>query len=142
WNLVDTISDTVSLSSSDADATLPADTALILGTKTFNIALRTPGSATVTATDTTDGTKTASTSPAITVNAAAITKLQVLVPGETAPRRRIPVRPPRSVLPRSPVCESCCRVKRPLPEPPPASWARQPRRRPARQSPAVLLSGP
>src|SRR5206468_12597427 len=40
--------------------------------------------ATVTATDITDGSKTASTSPSITVTAGAFAKLQLLVPGETA----------------------------------------------------------
>src|SRR5439155_6650203 len=39
---------------------------------------------TVTATDITDGTKTANTSSSITVNAGAFVKLQLLVPGETA----------------------------------------------------------
>ena len=40
--------------------------------------------ATVTATDLTDGTKTANTSPSIPVSAGAFTKLQILAPGESA----------------------------------------------------------
>ena len=44
----------------------------------------TAGSRTVTATDVTDGTKTANTSPSITVNAGAFAQLQVLLPGQTA----------------------------------------------------------
>src|SRR5439155_2077151 len=75
---------TVGITSSDANATLPANAALVAGTKTFSVTLKTVGSRTVTATDITDGTKTANTSPAITVNVGAFTKLQILVPGETA----------------------------------------------------------
>src|SRR5439155_820131 len=75
---------TVGITSSDANATLPANSALVAGTKTFSVTLKTVGSRTVTATDITDGTKTANTSPAITVNVGAFTRLQILVPGETA----------------------------------------------------------
>src|SRR5262249_59863664 len=42
------------------------------------------GQKTLTATDSTDGTKAANTSPAITVSAGTFTRLQLLVPGETA----------------------------------------------------------
>src|SRR5262249_27228454 len=45
---------------------------------------KTVGTRTVTASDATDGSKTANTSPSVTVNAGAFVKLQVLVPGETA----------------------------------------------------------
>src|SRR4029079_19189089 len=83
WNLV-SATDTAGITSSDANASLPANAALVAGTKTFSVTLRTAGSRTVTATDITDGSKTANTSPSITVNAGAFTKLQVLVPGETA----------------------------------------------------------
>src|SRR5204862_1966441 len=48
------------------------------------VALMTAGSQTLTASDVDDGGKTANTSPAITVNAGAFAKLQVLTPGETA----------------------------------------------------------
>src|SRR5438034_1299151 len=65
-------------------ATLPANAALSSGTKTFSVTLNAVGTPTVTASDITDTNKTASTSPPITVNLGAITKLQLLVPGETA----------------------------------------------------------
>src|SRR5207237_1946328 len=71
WNLVTNITDTVSIASSDSNATLPANAALSAGTQTFSLTLRTAGTATVTATDVTDGTKTANTSPSITVNVGA-----------------------------------------------------------------------
>src|SRR5439155_648282 len=83
WNLVNT-NDTVAISSSDTNATLPAVAALTAGTQTFSVTLNTGGTATITATDNTDGSKTASTSPSITVNAGAFVKMQLLVPGETA----------------------------------------------------------
>ena len=84
WNVVNTITDTVRITSSDANAQLPANAALVAGTQTFTVTLLTAGSRTVTATDVTDGTKTANTSPATTVTAGAFTKLQLLMPGETA----------------------------------------------------------
>src|SRR5205823_2749891 len=83
WNLVSSIH-TVGITSSDSNATLPANAALVAGTKTFSVTFKTVGSWTVTATDLTDGTKTANTSPAIAVNAGAFVKLQLLAPGETA----------------------------------------------------------
>ena len=76
--------DTVAITSSDANATLPANAALVAGTKTFAVTAKTAGSATFTATDISDGAKTANTSPATTINAGAFTKLQLLMPGETA----------------------------------------------------------
>ena len=63
---------------------LPPDAALANGTQTFSVTLNTPGSRTVTASDVTNGGITAGTSAAITVKAANFTKLQVLMPGETA----------------------------------------------------------
>jgi hypothetical protein len=64
WNLVSSVTDTVHLASTDGTATLPANAALVAGTRTFSVTLRTTG-ATITASDVTDGAKTASTSPAI-----------------------------------------------------------------------------
>ena len=84
WNRVSSVADTVRITSSDANAQLPANAALVAGTQTFDVTLLTAGSRTVTATDVTDGTKTANTSPATTVTAGAFTKLQLLLPGETA----------------------------------------------------------
>src|SRR5262249_14978213 len=86
WNVVTNVSDVVRIASSDANATLPPDAALQpnSGSTTFNVTLNTAGSRTVTATDLTDGTKTANSTPAISVSAGSYVKLQLLVPGETA----------------------------------------------------------
>ena len=54
WNVVST-NDTVAITSSDANATLPANAALVNGTKTFSVTLKTSGSQTVTASDVTQG---------------------------------------------------------------------------------------
>ena len=83
WNVV-TSTDTVGITSTDANATLPANTALVAGTKTLSVTAKTAGSKTFTATDITNGAMTANTSPATTINAAAFSKLQILLPGETA----------------------------------------------------------
>ena len=83
WNVVNVITDLVGITSSDVNATLPSNAALVAGTKTFSVTLKTAGTATLTATDISDGSKTASTSPSVTVNAGSFTKLQLLVPGET-----------------------------------------------------------
>ena len=83
WTVVSS-TNTVGLTSTDANATLPANAALVAGTRTFSVTLKTAGTRTITATDITDSTKTANTSALVTVNAGAFAKLQVLVPGETA----------------------------------------------------------
>src|SRR6266436_5534956 len=83
WNVVST-NDTVGITSSDSNATMPANAALSAGTQTFSVTLKTAGSRTVTASDITHVGITANTSPAITVNVGAFAKLQVLAPGETA----------------------------------------------------------
>jgi hypothetical protein len=87
WNVAPTAngtSFTIQITSSDTNAILPANADLASGTRTFNIALRTAGSWTLTASDVDDTTKTPSTSPPITVNPAPFGKLQILLPGETA----------------------------------------------------------
>ncbi len=84
WNLVNTVTDTFGITSSDANATLPANAALASGTRTRSVTFKTAGSQTVTAADISDGTKTANTGTATTVNAGAVNKMQMLVPGETA----------------------------------------------------------
>jgi hypothetical protein len=66
WNLVNTVSDTVGLSSSDVTATLPSATALLAGTANLLIAFNANGNFSLTASDLDDGSKTPSTSPAIT----------------------------------------------------------------------------
>src|SRR5207247_8520379 len=83
-NVVNTITGTMDMTSSDANATLPADAALVARTRTLSVTFKTAGSQTLTATDVTDGSKSANTSPAMTVNTGAFVKLQLLVPGETA----------------------------------------------------------
>src|SRR5207237_71545 len=83
WNVVSN-TDTVGITSSNAHPTLPANAGLVAGTKNFTVTLNTAAASTVTATDITDGTKTANTSPSTTVNAGLFAKLQLLVPGETA----------------------------------------------------------
>src|SRR5205814_4927905 len=65
------------------NAVLPSNAALSAGSATFSLTLKTAGSRSVTATDATDGTKTASSST-VGVNAAGFAKLQLLLPGETA----------------------------------------------------------
>ena len=83
WNVVST-NDTIQITTTDANATLPANAALVAGTKTFNITNKTAGTFTVTASDVTHTGMTANTSPSFTVNPAAFTKLQILVPGQSA----------------------------------------------------------
>ncbi|HXJ76055.1 MAG TPA: hypothetical protein VNM37_24580, partial [Candidatus Dormibacteraeota bacterium] len=73
WNLVNTVSDAVGISSSDATATLPPNTILAAGTTNLTVAFNANGIFTLTATDLTDGSKTVSTSPAITVSPAQFT---------------------------------------------------------------------
>jgi Kelch motif len=75
WNLINTVTQTVQLTSSDAAAVLPANAALVGGTRSFSVTLKTTPSQTITATDITDGTKAPSISPAIPVNAGAANKL-------------------------------------------------------------------
>lgn len=83
WNAVSS-TDTVGITSTDSHATLPATAALSGGTQTFSVNLKTAGTATLTASDITTPGNTPDTSPSITVNAGTFTKLQLLVPGETA----------------------------------------------------------
>src|SRR5213075_2785757 len=83
WNVVNT-SDTIHIVSSDSNATLPANAALVSGTRAFSVTFKTAGSATLTASDTTNGGITGSTSPSITVNPGAFAKLQILAPGESS----------------------------------------------------------
>src|SRR5439155_17118476 len=66
WNVVSN-TDTVAITSSDANATMPANAALVSGTKTFSVTLKTAGARTLTASDASDGGKTANTSPSFTL---------------------------------------------------------------------------
>src|SRR5207247_864923 len=63
WNVVTNIGDTVGITSSDSNATLPSNLALTGGAQTFGVTLRTIGSATASASDNTDNTKGPNTSP-------------------------------------------------------------------------------
>src|SRR2546427_2692182 len=83
WNLINTVTDTVGITSSDGSASLPVNAALSSGTQTFNVTLNTLGTQTLTASDITNIGKTANTSPSIRVTGPFV-KLQLLVPGETA----------------------------------------------------------
>ncbi|MEX2117371.1 MAG: hypothetical protein WEB37_10825, partial [Bacteroidota bacterium] len=83
WNLVSS-THTVGITSSDPNATLPANDVLVGGTRNFSVILKTAGPRTLTATNISDGTKSPSTSPSITVDPGAFEKLQLLVPGESA----------------------------------------------------------
>src|SRR5206468_6625919 len=84
WNLVSTVGDTVGFTSTDGNASLPANTPLSAGSGSFSVTLKTAGTRTITVADVTDGTKSASTSASITVSAGAFAKLQLLAPGESA----------------------------------------------------------
>src|SRR6266404_2015226 len=67
WNLINTVTDVVRITASDIGAVLPADAALTNGTRSFNVTLNNIGSATVTASDVSDNTKTSGSSSAIQV---------------------------------------------------------------------------
>src|SRR5262249_25758657 len=73
WNLVTAVTDLTGITSSDSNATLPANATLAASTGTFDVTLNTAGTATLTATDLSDGSKSSNTSPAITVNPAQFT---------------------------------------------------------------------
>src|SRR5258708_6017298 len=62
WNLVTNVSDLIGITASDANAVLPPSMALVSGTKTFSVTLKTSGPRTLTASDLSDGSKTANTS--------------------------------------------------------------------------------
>ncbi len=83
FNLVSS-TDVVGITSSDVYATLPSTAALVAGSKTFSVTLNVAGTATITASDITNSSKTPNTSPSVTVSAGAATKLQLLVPNEVA----------------------------------------------------------
>src|SRR5437773_8280494 len=76
WNVVSNVTHTVGITSTDPNMAGPSNTALVAGTQTFSVTLKTAGSRTVTASDISDGTRTASTSPSISVNVGAFAKLQ------------------------------------------------------------------
>src|SRR5207237_691168 len=73
WNLLTNVTDNVGITSSDVTATLPPSAGLVSGTQSFQVVFNSSGSFTVTASDLSDGTKTANTSPAISVGTAQFT---------------------------------------------------------------------
>src|SRR6185436_8081369 len=83
WNLINT-NDTVAITSTDANAVLPANAALVSGSKTFSVTLKTAGSATVTSCNVTHSAILQSSTPSIPIQAGAFVKLQLLAPGESA----------------------------------------------------------
>lgn len=78
-NTATTYAGTVKFSSTDSAASLPANSTLTSGTGTFSVTLETPGSQTVTATDTVTKTITGVSNP-ITVASAAATHFSVSAP--------------------------------------------------------------
>src|SRR5947207_1849464 len=91
WNVVSTATTNVTITSSDANATIADDNGatagnmtLVAGTRALSsFTFKTAGARTVTATDA-GGALTSSTSANVAVNAGAVTKLQILLPGEVA----------------------------------------------------------
>lgn len=67
WNIINGSSDTISLTTTDGTAITPNNSPLVNGSMTGAIQFNAAGSWTVTATDVTDGTKTANTSSSLTV---------------------------------------------------------------------------
>ncbi len=83
WNVVNTVTDEIKLTSTDINTTLPTNANLVSGTKTFSVTLITGGNRTITANDVTNGAKTLNTSPTIVVGAGAYSKLLALLPSQT-----------------------------------------------------------
>ena len=79
-NTVTGFADSVNITSSDVNASLPAGSTLTSGTKVFSVTAKTSGSQTVTATDATSAGINGTTNP-IAVSAAAATRLSVTAPG-------------------------------------------------------------
>jgi hypothetical protein len=78
WNVVSSATPVVAITSSDSAAVLPSNAALVLGTGSFSVTLKTAGSRTVTATDTAGSSPlSAGTSAGVVVGAAAPSQLVV-----------------------------------------------------------------
>lgn len=84
WYIIDTVTDVVGLTSTDANAILPTNASLTAGTQQLSITLVTAGDRTITAMNITDETKASNISSSISVGTGSFVKLQVLLPGETA----------------------------------------------------------
>src|SRR5439155_507415 len=91
WNVVSSATPDVTITGSDSNAAIADDNGVTSGNLTLvagtgalsSFTFKTAGTRTVTATDAA-AALTASTSTNVTVNAGAVTKLQILVPGEVA----------------------------------------------------------
>src|SRR5207247_2811145 len=91
WNVVSSATPDVTITGSDSNAAIADDNGVTAGNLTLvagtgalsSFTFKTAGTRTVTATDAA-AALTASTSANVTVNAGAVTKLQILVPGEVA----------------------------------------------------------
>jgi outer membrane protein OmpA-like peptidoglycan-associated protein len=79
WNVVSSVTPTVAITSSDASAVLPSNAALVSGTGTFSVTLKTAGGQDVTATS---SPLTAGTSADVTVGAATPSQLVVSTIGQ------------------------------------------------------------
>ena len=67
WFVINTVTDTVHITSTDTGAFIDPDAALLQGSQVFNVTFSAPGTYTVTASDLTDATKSAGTSASIVV---------------------------------------------------------------------------
>ncbi|HVV73865.1 MAG TPA: MBG domain-containing protein, partial [Verrucomicrobiae bacterium] len=83
FNPVGGVADTIGITATDPNAGLPANFALVNGTNSASVVLRTAGPQTLTANDVSDASKGAH-SQNLTVAAGAFARLQALVPGEVA----------------------------------------------------------
>jgi len=82
WNLVNTVTDSIKIAPSDP-AAVAVTNSLVAGTKLFSMTLKTAPSQTLTASDLTQPAKTPNTSPSITVNPGASTRLTILTQPST-----------------------------------------------------------
>ncbi len=85
WDIItDAPADEIVLTSTDVNASLPPSANLSGGTRTFLVTLVTAGSRRITASNITNGAIANNPSTTFTLSLGAFTKLQVLLPGETA----------------------------------------------------------
>src|SRR5882724_869233 len=73
WNVVNTVTDFVHITSTDTNAMLPPDTALVAGTNNSSFTFGMGGIYTITASDASDAGISSNTGPSITVNASPVT---------------------------------------------------------------------
>ena len=97
YNLIST-NDTVHITSSDANASLPANAALSAGTVTFSLTNKTAGSQTVTASDVTQVGIAANTGTATTINPAGASQLVIGVAPSATATARVPFAPQPVIL--------------------------------------------